>query len=47
MLFDRDQFLAGDIDFLPTEEYTKGDALRAIADAQFVVSVAAAVIGPQ
>lgn len=37
----------GDIDFIPTEEYTKEDGLRAIEDAQFVVSVAKAVIGPQ
>lgn len=34
----------GDVDFIPTEEYTRADALRAIADAQFVVSVAEVVI---
>ena len=34
----------GDIDFIPTEEYTREDALRAMADAQFVVTSAEAVI---
>lgn len=34
----------GDIDFIPTEEYTEADALRAAADARFVVSVAESVI---
>ncbi len=34
----------GDVDFIPTEEYTQADALRAIADAQFVVSAAASII---
>jgi HEPN domain-containing protein len=34
----------GDIDFIPTEKYTQADALRAIEDARFVVSVAASVI---
>lgn len=34
----------GDIDFIPTEEYGRDDALRAIEDAQFVVGVAARVI---
>jgi HEPN domain-containing protein len=27
----------GDIDFIPTEEYTRQDALQAIEDARFVV----------
>ncbi|MBI5302907.1 MAG: HEPN domain-containing protein [Chloroflexi bacterium] len=36
----------GDIDFIPTEEYSRTDALRAIEDAQFVVSVAEALIAP-
>jgi len=35
----------GDIDFIPTERYSKEDADRAIADAQFVVSIAQTVIG--
>ena len=34
----------GDIDFIPTEQYSKADARRAIQDAQFVVSVAETVI---
>jgi HEPN domain-containing protein len=34
----------GDIDFIPTEEYTQPDALRAMEDARLVVSVAATVI---
>ena len=34
----------GDIDFIPTENYSREDALRAIADAQFVVAAAALVI---
>lgn len=34
----------GDIDFIPTEQYTQADARRAIADAEHVVRVAARVI---
>jgi len=34
----------GDIDFIPTEEYSQADALRAIEDARFVVAVAQSVI---
>jgi len=34
----------GDIDFIPTERYTRGDAERALADADLAVSVAARVI---
>jgi len=34
----------GEVDFIPTEEYSREDALRAIADAQFVVAVAESVI---
>lgn len=30
----------GDIDFIPTERYTVGDARRAIEDANFVVEIA-------
>lgn len=29
----------GDIDFIPTEEYTKEDAINSIEDAKFVVSI--------
>ncbi len=35
----------GDIDFIPTERYTRADAERALEDARLVVSVAATVIG--
>lgn len=34
----------GDIDFIPTEEYTEADAMRAMEDARLVVSVATTVI---
>lgn len=34
----------GDIDFIPTEEYTEQDALKAIRDARFVVEMARLVI---
>ncbi|MBC7344246.1 MAG: HEPN domain-containing protein [Clostridia bacterium] len=36
----------GDVDFIPTEEYTKEDALRAIKDASFTVQMASVVIKP-
>lgn len=36
----------GDIDFIPTEQYTEGDAARAIDDAHTAVQAAAAVIDP-
>lgn len=35
----------GDVDFIPTEEYTGQDAARAIEDATFTVKMAALVIG--
>ena len=34
----------GDIDFIPTEEYIREDALRAIRDAEFVCEAAGKVI---
>lgn len=34
----------GDIDFIPTEEYCREDALRAMEDAAFVVSIASTAI---
>ena len=34
----------GDIDFIPTEQYSRADAERAMGDAQFVVSLAGSVI---
>lgn len=37
----------GDIDFIPTERYSQGDAMKAIADAQFVVGLARQVIRPE
>ncbi len=36
----------GDIDFIPTEEYSRDDALKAITDAKFVVGIAKQVIQP-
>jgi HEPN domain-containing protein len=35
----------GDIDFIPTEEYSRADAERAMADALVVLECATAVIG--
>jgi hypothetical protein len=34
----------GDIDFIPTEQYSKADAQKALEDARFVVSTAGQVI---
>lgn len=36
----------GDVDFIPTEEYTEDEAQRAIEDAQLVVRMASKVIEP-
>jgi hypothetical protein len=36
--------ICGDIDFIPTERYTREDAVRAIDDANFVVELAGRVI---
>ena len=36
----------GDIDFIPTEEYSRDNALKAIEDAKFVVGMAEQVIKP-
>jgi len=36
----------GDIDFIPTEEYSRDDALKAIDDAKFAVKMAEQVIMP-
>jgi hypothetical protein len=41
---EREFSFCGDVDFIPTEEYTRADALRAIEDARFVVSVVESVI---
>jgi HEPN domain-containing protein len=35
---ERELAFYGDIDFIPTEEYTEGDAKKAIGDAQLVVN---------
>jgi len=37
---ERELAFYGDIDFIPTEEYSKGDALKAMKDASWVVDVA-------
>jgi HEPN domain-containing protein len=37
---DRELSFYGDIDFIPTEEYTRQDAEKAIADTSFVMEVA-------
>ena len=34
----------GDVDFIPTDQYTAGDAARAVADAAFVVGAVTAEI---
>lgn len=36
----------GDVDFIPTEEYTEDEAQRAIEDAELVVKMASKVIEP-
>lgn len=41
---ERELSFYGDIDFIPTEEYTEDDALRAIAGAKKVVDVAQRII---
>jgi len=42
---DRELSFYGDIDFIPTEHYSRDDAERALAGARRVVTVAATVIG--
>ncbi|HDD43767.1 MAG TPA: HEPN domain-containing protein [Candidatus Desulfofervidus auxilii] len=41
---ERELSFYGDIDFIPTEEYTKEDALRAIEGAKKIVEVASKII---
>ena len=36
----------GDVDFVPTQEYSREDALRAISDAEFVVRITTQVVSP-
>ncbi len=42
---ERELAFYGDIDFIPTEEYTANDANKAIEDARFVVEKARGLIG--
>lgn len=41
---ERELSLYGDVDFIPTEQYTQEDAAKAREDAKFVVSVAVQVV---
>jgi HEPN domain-containing protein len=43
---EREVSFYGDIDFIPTEKYSRDDAVKAIADAGFVVGKAKQVINP-
>ena len=43
---ERELSFYGDIDFIPTEEYKREDALEAIDDARFVVETATILIKP-
>ncbi|HEY8487357.1 MAG TPA: HEPN domain-containing protein [Limnochordales bacterium] len=36
----------GDVDFIPTEQYTREDAARALSDARFVVERVSAALSP-
>jgi protein involved in polysaccharide export with SLBB domain len=40
------ELVDGDIDFIPTEEYTADDAAKAISDARLVVAGARLAIAP-
>lgn len=42
---ERELSFYGDVDFIPTERYSKEDALRAQADAKFVLEIAEKSIG--
>jgi HEPN domain-containing protein len=42
---ERELAFYGEIDFIPTEEYTKEDAEKTIRDVEFVIKVAEEVIG--
>ncbi len=41
---ERELSFYGDIDFIPTEEYSRADALKAIRDASYTVEVARSLI---
>ncbi|MBD3243882.1 MAG: HEPN domain-containing protein [Chitinivibrionales bacterium] len=43
---ERELAFCGDIDFIPSEEYSRNDAIEAIDDARFLVGLATKVIGP-
>lgn len=43
---ERELAFYGDDDFVPSEEYSEADAVRAVADARLAVEVATACIGP-
>jgi len=43
---ERELAFYGDIDFIPTEEYTSQDARKAIKDARFVVATTETLIDP-
>jgi len=44
---EREVSFYGEVDFIPTEQYSREDALAAIADAQLIVQVAGQVIEPE
>lgn len=44
---EREASFYGEVDFIPTEQYNREDALKAIQDAQFVVQAAVWVIEPK
>ncbi len=44
---EREVSFYGEVDFIPTEQYSREDALAAIADAQLIIQVAGQVIEPE
>lgn len=44
---ERELSFYGDVDFIPTEQYVRDDAVRAIEDARFVFEVAERAVGGQ
>jgi HEPN domain-containing protein len=42
---DRELSFYGDIDFIPTEEYSRADAESAVEAARFIIGIAESVIG--
>lgn len=44
---ERELAFCGDIDFIPTEQYTAEDAERAYADAEWIVRLTRAVVAPR